>query len=137
MSTHQSKKYWYLEGIGKFDCTNLSKWEINDFLIMRGFISESTGKLKPTLKKINICLLMTRSFVVRFGGVKHHFQQNISYIVAVTFIAEVYSENNKHFVVHRKSLSHNTVSSTFGSQHLGTWKSNYNMTTGFHSYINP
>jgi hypothetical protein len=69
-----------------------------DFLIMRGFISESTGKLKPTLKKINIRLLMTRSFVVRFEGVKHHFQQNISYIVAVTFIAEVYSENNKHFV---------------------------------------
>jgi len=96
---------------------------------MRGFIFESTGKFKPTLKKVNIRLLMTRSFVVGFGGVKHHFKQNIRYIVSVTFIAEVFSENNKHFVVHRKSLSHNTVSSAFGSQHLGKWKSNYNMTT--------
>lgn len=67
---------------------------------MRGFISESTGKFKPTLKKVNIRLLMTRSFVIGFGGVKHHFQENVSYIAAVTFIEEVISENSKHFVVH-------------------------------------
>jgi hypothetical protein len=84
---------------------------------MRGFISESTGKLKPTLKKINIRLLMTRSFVVRFGGVKHHFQQNISYIVAVTFIAKYtakitniswFTENPYHIILYRVHSGVNT-----------------------------